>query len=196
MNPYQTADKVIGYLIKRYRKLFGQARTTSFDELNVIAVSHDIYDTALSETKQEMARLSRVVYERYGDREDFDGTAFVLALMLAYDPVTKYVYENEVDRKRARFVEGVLGSPSPLEEIKLAERLWVSMNKVFADEVTFQTMIQAYRDMGVKKVRWVTSVDERRCPTCGSMHGKIYSIDKIPPKPHRNCRCWVEVVDA
>ena len=196
MNPYQTADKVIGYLIKRYRKLFGQARASTFDELNVIAVSHDIYDTALSETKQEMARLSRVVYERYGDREDFDGTAFVLALMLAYDPVTKYVYENEVDRKRARFVEGVLGSPSPLEEIKLAERLWVSMNKVFADEVTFQTMIQAYRDMGVKMVRWVTSEDEKRCPTCGAMHGKIYSIDKVPPKPHRNCRCWVEVAES
>ena len=196
MNPYQTADKVIAYLIKRYQRLFRQARTTSLDELNVIAVSHDIYDTALNETKQEMARLSRVVYERYGDREDFDGTAFVLALMLAYDPVTKYVYENEVDRKRARFVEGVLGSPSPLEEIKLAERLWVSMNKVFADEVTFQTMLQAYRDQGVKKVRWVTSEDERRCPTCGSMHGKIYSIDKVPPKPHRNCRCWVEVAES
>lgn len=196
MNPYQTADKVISYLIKRYGRLFRQARTTSLDELNVIAVSHDIYDTALNETKQEMARLSRAVYERYGDREDFDGTAFVLALMLAYDPVTKYVYENEVDRKRARFVEGVLGSPSPLEEIKLAERLWVSMNKVFADEVTFQTMIQAYRDMGVKKVRWVTSEDERRCATCGAMHGKIYSIDKVPPKPHRNCRCWVEVAES
>ncbi len=196
MNPYQTADKVISYLIKRYQRLFRQARTTSLDELNVIAVSHDIYDAALNETKQEMARLSRVVYERYGDREDFDGTAFVLALMLAYDPVTKYVYENEVDRKRARFVEGVLGSTTPLEEIKLAERLWVSMNKVFADEVTFQTMIQAYKDSGVKMVRWVTSEDERRCATCGAMHGKIYSIDKVPPKPHRNCRCWVEVAES
>lgn len=196
MNPYQTADKVISYLIKRYQRLFRQARTTSLDELNVIAVSHDIYDTALNETKQEMARLSRLVYERYGDREDFDGTAFVLALMLAYDPVTKYVYENEVDRKRARFVEGVLGSTTPLEEIKLAERLWVSMNKVFADEVTFQTMIQAYKDSGVKMVRWVTSEDERRCATCGAMHGKIYSIDKVPPKPHRNCRCWVEVAES
>ena len=196
MNPYQTADKVISYLIKRYQRLFRQARTTSLDELNVIAVSHDIYDTALNETKQEMARLSRVVYERYGDREDFDGTAFVLALMLAYDPVTKYVYENEVDRKRARFVEGVLGSPSPLEEIRLAERLWATMNKVFADEVTFQTMIQAYKDSGVKTVRWVTSEDERRCATCGAMHGKIYSIDKVPPKPHRNCRCWVEVAES
>lgn len=196
MDPYQTADKVISYLIKRYHKLFGQARTTSLDELNVIAVSHDIYDTALNETKKEMARLSSVVYERYGEREDFDGTAFVLALMLAYDPVTKYVYENEVDRKRSRFVEGVLGSTTPLEEIKLAERLWVSMNKVFADEVTFQTMIQAFKDSGVKTVRWVTSEDEKRCPTCGSMHGKIYRIDKVPPKPHRNCRCWVEVADT
>ena len=115
--------------------------------------------------------------------------------MLAYDPTSKYIYQNEVDRKRARFVEGVLSSDFPMEEVKASQRLWIAMNKVFADEVTFQTMIKAYKDSGVKRVRWVTSPDERRCATCGAMHGKVFHIDKVPSKPHRNCRCWVEVVD-
>ena len=194
-NPYKAADKVIAYLNKRYIKLFGKARGLAFDEANVISVSHEIYDTALEETKREMERLSKTVYKKYGENENFDSGAFVLALMLAYDPVTKYVYENEVDRKRARFVEGVLSSDTPLEEVKASQKLWVAMNKIFADEVTFQTMIQAFKDAGVEKVRWVTSADERRCKACGSMHGKVYGIDKIPSKPHRNCRCWVEVVD-
>ena len=194
-NPYKTADKVITYLLKRYIKLFNKARGIAFDEMNVISVSHEIYDAALAETKTEMERLCKTVYEKYSEEENFDSAGFVLALMLAYDPVTKYVYSNEVDRKRARFVEGVLSSDTPLAEVKASQKLWAAMNKVFAEEVTFQTMIQAYKDSGVEMVRWVTSVDERRCPTCGAMHGKVYNINRIPSKPHRNCRCWVEVVD-
>lgn len=194
-NPYTLADKVIAYLTKRYIKLFGKVRGMAFDEMNVISVSHEIYDTALVETKREMARLSKKVYEKYNESDNFDSEGFVLALMLAYDPTSKYIYQNEVDRKRARFVEGVLSSDFPMEEVKASQRLWIAMNKVFADEVTFQTMIKAYKDSGVKRVRWVTSPDERRCSTCGAMHGKVFHIDKVPSKPHRNCRCWVEVVD-
>lgn len=194
-NPYTLADKVIAYLTKRYIKLFGKVRGMAFDEMNVISVSHEIYDTALVETRREMVRLSKKVYEKYKEADNFDSEGFVLALMLAYDPTTKYIYQNEVDRKRARFVEGVLSSDFPMEEVKASQRLWIAMNKVFADEVTFQTMIKAYKDSGVKRVRWVTSPDERRCPVCGAMHGKVYHIDKVPSKPHRNCRCWVEVVD-
>ena len=194
-NPYTLADKVIAYLTKRYIKLFGKVRGMAFDEMNVISVSHEIYDTALVETKREMVRLSKKVYEKYKEADNFDSEGFVLALMLAYDPTTKYIYQNEVDRKRARFVEGVLSSDFPMEEVKASQRLWIAMNKVFADEVTFQTMIKAYKDSGVKRVRWVTSPDERRCPVCGAMHGKVYHIDNVPSKPHRNCRCWVEVVD-
>ena len=194
-NPYTLADKVIAYLTKRYIKLFGKVRGMAFDEMNVISVSHEIYDTALVETKREMVRLSKKVYGKYKEADNFDSEGFVLALMLAYDPTTKYIYQNEVDRKRARFVEGVLSSDFPMEEVKASQRLWIAMNKVFADEVTFQTMIKAYKDSGVKRVRWVTSPDERRCPVCGAMHGRVYHIDKVPSKPHRNCRCWVEVVD-
>ena len=194
-NPYALADKVIAYLTKRYIKLFGKVRGMAFDEMNIISVSHEIYDTALVETKREMARLSKKVYEKYNESDNFDSEGFVLALMLAYDPTSKYIYQNEVDRKRARFVEGVLSSDFPMEEVKASQRLWIAMNKVFADEVTFQTMIKAYKDSGVKRVRWVTSPDERRCATCGAMHGKVFHIDKVPSKPHRNCRCWVEVVD-
>lgn len=195
--PYKIADKVISYLNKRYIKLFRKAQGLGFDEINAISVSHEIYDTALTETKQEMARLAKTVYKKYSsvEEENFDSTSFVLGLMLAYDPITKYVYENEVDRKRARFVEGVLSSETPLEEIKAAQKLWIAMNKIFADDVTFKATIEAYKDSGVKRVKWVTSVDERRCKACASRHGKIYDINKIPTKPHRNCRCWVEVVD-
>lgn len=193
--PYSKTDKVIAYLNKQYAKLF--RKMTSFDELNVIEVSHEIYDEVERLVEQESTRLVKSVYDSYSEEHTLpveEASAFVLALMLAYNPVTKYVYKNELERKRARFAEGVIASDTPREEIELAKRLLVALNRQFEDDVTFDTVVKAYEDDGVEEVRWVTAVDDRRCKECASRHHKIYPIHKIPPKPHRYCRCYVEKV--
>ena len=77
----------------------------------------------------------------------------------------------------------------------MAKRLLIAVNKQFADDATFDAVVKAYEDDGVKRVRWVTAEDDRRCKECKSRHGKIYDIDKIPSKPHVHCRCYVERVD-
>ena len=167
----------------------------SFDELNVINVSHEIFDEAIILTEREVTRLVKAVYDSKregGQISSEDALSLVLTLMLAYNPVTKYVYRNEMDRKRARFAEGVIASDSPREEIALATRLMIATNKQFAEDATFEAAVQAYRDDGVEHVRWVTAVDDRRCAECKSRHGKIYPINNIPPKPHRYCRCYIE----
>ena len=190
---YQKTDKVIAYLSKQYAKLFRQV--TSFDELNVIDVSHKIFDEAVILTEREVTRLVKIVYDSKregGEITTEDALNLVLTLMLAYNPVTKYVYRNEIDRKRSRFVEGVIASDNPREEVALAERLLIATNKQFAEDATFEAAIQAYKDDGVERVRWVTAEDDRRCQECKSRHGKIYPINNIPPKPHRYCRCYIE----
>lgn len=196
-SPYDKTDKTISYLNKQYAKLF--SRLTSFDEMNVIDVSRDIYREILRLIKQESARLVKTVYKSHRVNGDTistkDANALVLLLMLAYNPVTKYVFKNELDRKRARFAEGVISSDTPREEVELAKRLLLGMSKQFEDDITFEAVIQAYKDDGVEKVRWITAVDDKRCTECKSRHNKIYSIDSIPPKPHRYCRCYVEKVD-
>ena len=197
-NPYLKTDKTIAYLTKQYAKLF--RRVTAFDELNVIPVSHEIYDEALKITEQEATRLVKAVYDSYRDPEEevlpvSEAHAAVIAMFAAYNPVTKYVYENELDRKRSRFAEGVISSNTPREEVELAKRLLVGMNKQFADDATFDAVVKAYTDAGVKRVRWITAVDDRRCKECKARHHKIYSIDNIPPKPHLHCRCYVEKVE-
>lgn len=194
-NPYLKTDKTIAYLNKQYSKLF--RKLTSFEELNVIEVSHEIYDEVLKLVEQESTRLVKAVYDNYSESNTIsvaDATAFVLALMLAYNPVTKYVYKNELERKRSRFAEGVIASEIPLEEVELAKRLLVALNRQFEDDVTFDTVVKAYEDDGVEEVRWVTAEDDKRCKECKSRHGKIYPIHKIPSKPHRYCRCYVERV--
>ena len=196
--PYSKADKTIAHLNRQYNRLF--RRVTSFDELNVIQTSHEIYEEAYALAEQEAARLAKAVYGKYRkaseeEKEGFDAASFVLALLLAYNPVTKYVYKNEIDRKRSRFAEGLIASEHPLEEIQLAKRLLAATNAQFMDDVTFNSLVEAYSDNGTEKVRWVTHPDDRRCKTCRAMHGKIYPIDNIPAKPHIHCRCWVEEVD-
>ena len=195
-NPYLKTDKTIAYLNKQYAKLF--RRVTAFDELNVIPLSHEIYDEALEITEREATRLVKTVYDSYREEEVLppsDAHAAVIALMAAYNPVTKYVYENELDRKRSRFAEGVIASTTPREEVELAKRLLIGMNKQFADDATFDAVVKAYADDGVKRVRWITAVDDRRCKECKARHHKIYSIDNIPPKPHLHCRCYVEKIE-
>ena len=193
--PYRKTDRVIAYLNKQYDELF--QKLTSFEELNVINVSHEIYDEVLKLVERESTRLVKSVYDSYSDSNvisESEANAFVLALMLAYNPVTKYIYKNELERKRARFAEGVIASDTPQEEVELAERLLVALNRQFEDDVTFDTVVKAYEDDGVKEVRWITAVDDKRCAECKSRHHKIYPIHNIPPKPHRFCRCYVEKV--
>ena len=195
--PYRKTDKVIDYMNRQYGRLFRKA--ASFDELNVIPLSHEIYDAVYAMVKKEATRLAGVIYSDHRDEDEtegeFDATGFVLALLLAYNPVTKYVFETELDRKRARFAESLIASNTPLEEIALAKRLVAGMDAQFMDDVTFEAVVQAFRDNGTERVRWVTAEDDRRCKKCKSMHGKIYPIDEIPPKPHIHCRCWVEEVE-
>lgn len=191
-SPYSKTDKTIAYLNKQYVKLFRQVM--SFDELNVIQVSHEIYNEVLRIIEREASRLVKAVYDSHNETAEIaneDAGSFVLLLMLAYNPVTKYVFKNELDRKRSRFAEGVIASDTPREEIELAKRLLARMNKQFLDDVTFDTVVKAYKDDGVERVRWITAPDDRRCSECKSRHNKIYPIDDIPPKPHLHCRCYV-----
>lgn len=173
-------------------------KTASIDALNIIDLSHEIYEEAYQLAEQEAIRLVESVYGSYRRGEEtegaFDPVSFVLALVLAYNPVTKYVFKNEIDRKRARFAESMLSSTTPAEEIARAKRLLAATNAQFMDDVTFDTLIQAYKDNGTKMVRWVTAVDDRRCNQCAARHGKKYPIDNVPAKPHIHCRCYVEEV--
>ena len=47
-----------------------------------------------------------------------------------------------------------------------------------------------YEDAGITKVQLWADEDERRCPQCGKLHKKIYSVHEQMPVPvHPRCRC-------
>lgn len=52
------------------------------------------------------------------------------------------------------------------------------------------------KERGISKVMWITQRDERVCPYCESLDGLIFEIDRLPARPHINCRCtFKEVAD-
>ena len=58
-----------------------------------------------------------------------------------------------------------------------------------------------FRELGITKYQFYTKPDERRCETCGSMHGLVFPISAyevgVTASPlHPRCRCWeVPVMD-
>lgn len=152
---------------------------------------------------QDLARDSQEVFlelaqERYQEAEPHGeeppDLAWLLALLAAYNAVTKYQYTNEVERKRQYTTEGINSSTAKVTEFRRGLHYWADLTSNYADIVTDESTLKAYRDAGVKRVRWVTAGDEKVCETCRERNGKVYSINAIPPKPHKHCRCVYEPV--
>lgn len=105
------------------------------------------------------------------------------------DPVTMYRFESETQRKKDRLIEAIIASHIKGMEIDKALRLWTLQVAHYADKSVDRATLQAYRDLGVKNVVWVTMDDEKVCAACEERDGNVYPIDEVPPKPHIRCRC-------
>ncbi len=46
-----------------------------------------------------------------------------------------------------------------------------------------------YREVGIKKVKWLTANDERTCAVCSGLDGNVFKIEDDPGLPHPLCRC-------
>ena len=60
----------------------------------------------------------------------------------------------------------------------------------FFNEATYK----AYKEHGVEQYRFVASLDERTCPICGGLDGRIFKLSERQeginyPTMHPNCRC-------
>lgn len=198
-NYYNLADKAIELLNKRATKRFEDAKDKAaqdgFDELSVLSVTRELYDQLEADNRQVYLELAQ---ERYQEAEPHGeeppDLAWLLALLAAYNAVTKVIYDNDVDRKRQYTAEGINSSTAKVTEFRRGLHYWADLTATYSDIVTDESTLKAYRDAGVKKVRWVTAGDEKVCDTCRERNGKVYPINAIPPKPHRRCRCIWEAV--
>ena len=178
-------------LFSKYKAVIGQQDST----LNVIKQTRRLYSFLTKANEDALLEIAKESYLAANpEAKKLPDKKWLLAFLLGYNPVTKYVYEHEVERKRARLAEAIISVGATQQEFTTASNLFWRQTAQYGIDVTDASTLKAYKDMGIEKVRWKTEEDNRVCKTCKDRNNKIYPIDNIPSKPHYGCRCWYEAV--
>ena len=126
-----------------------------------------------------------------GDVRDLD-EGWIEDFFDEYNPVTKYVFRNEIDRKKSRLFESLVASESERHKsYKTAENLIIRQTKQYAVDLEDAIAKVVYEDIGVEKVVWNAEIDHKTCGVCAELDGQIFDLNSVPPKQHINCRCWI-----
>jgi len=202
--PYQLTDEAAEKIISKIHKEFRHNRLALFDEMNVIQTRKHIkklYKSVYQAIKKELGEiledLSAEIYDEAsalgfdGELKDLD-EAWIEEFFDEYNPTTKYVFSNELDRKESRLFESIVADiASKLQSYKTAERLL--SNQIKHNSILFEDAVQkiTYKGMGVKKVKWIAEDDHKTCSVCRALDQAIFLLEEVPFKPHPNCRCYL-----
>ncbi len=69
--------------------------------------------------------------------------------------------------------------------LELREELFKKRDPLIFEDIDF------WKRRGVKKVKWIASLGDRTCEKCKKLNGKTFDIDKVPKRPHKDCRCAI-----
>lgn len=203
--------KIKETITREFKKLIELA----FDEISAITapiIVRNTYDRIAEENKKEYKKIAddaieyaltylEELKEEYGgtdlffEKPDVTADEMVKKVLSEYNPVTGYLYERELQRKQERLAEGMITAKRNndrsfyRDNLRTNANLLYTQSKQYADDVADQTVIEVWKRVGIKKIQWITERDDRVCSECRPLDGKIFDIDKVPPKPHYNCRC-------
>lgn len=218
-NWYKRGDTKLKALIVSISRIFKKSRLTlDFDNINkpvstMRETSITIYRELEKKNRSAFLDLGLLVYmEAYAEakpesKPDKDAAQekinekWLDSLQGEYNPVTKYVYAREVERKRARFFESTVADIEAKDrrglesDYRTAENLWTRQTRQAMIDVEDRAAHDGYKAAGVKRVQWITQQDAGVCSECKALNGLIFPIDRIPDKPHYNCRCYVRPID-
>jgi SPP1 gp7 family putative phage head morphogenesis protein len=210
---YRLADKLLEQLKKLIRREFNRLGVFGFDELNAPRVTSEteaLFDRLMNENKKQYLKAAKKAYSDavalavaagYKDpgREGVN-EMWLIGLLGAYNFVSGYLYESEAERKRLRLAEQMMTSREYLnrtlynDSLRRSANLWWTQTAHYMLDAVDKATLDGYRDSGVEKVMWNTNIDGRECKTCRERNGKVYPIGNVPPKAHRNCRCYLTPV--
>ena len=202
---------VTKFLIKRIQKGKDNAKrrltVLKFDELNVLNEIDRLYSGIDEYCETEFLWLYCERYKelwRYlkGEEPDEDILDELVEMYLAGlwnepNEITHYAFEPELIRKRDRAKEAIVSVPTKVQkQVELDKHIRYAIQQIgfYTDIVSQEAELQAYKDAGVKKVKWNIYGDNRVCSDCHDLNGKIFDIDNIPDRPHVRCRCYLTPV--
>ena len=211
---YRYLDKLLEIEKKKIRTEFNYLSVKGFDELNVVSTRKDIqemFDRFLADNEAMYLKAAKDAYKKavkaakedgFEGEETEIGGEWLLGLLSGYNFVTGYLYDKEADRKRLRLNEQILTAREYnnrtmyQESLRKAANLWWTQTAQYGISAVDEATIKGFDDMGVTEVRWIAADDEKTCEVCGSRDNKVYRLNKIPPKPHYGCRCYIVPVKA
>lgn len=210
---YRLADKLLEQLKKLIRREFNRLGIFGFDELNAPRITKEtvsLFDRMMRENQKQYLKVAEKAYsdaialavaagyEKPGKNRIDE--MWLLGFLGAYNFVSGYLYESEAERKRLRLAEQMmtakeyLNRPLYNDSLRRSANLWWTQTAHYMLDAVDTATLDGYKDSGVEKVKWNTNIDGRECKVCRERNGKTYDIDKVPPKAHRNCRCYVTPV--
>lgn len=198
---YEFVDRAVGTLNRYYISQFNKLKTVPADEINTLRAVKEVYEAVDQRTREYYLMIARKVYvtvaKYYGFEIPFEvlGVDWVARILEGFDPVTKYVYIHEVDRKSARTFEAMIASEIRTQEIENGLRQWYRQAKQYADNIVKEAIDELFEENDVEYVRWVTELDGKACAQCEDLHGKVFKKGTTSPPIHYGCRCYLEKVD-
>ena len=210
---YKLADKLLAQLQKLIRREFNRLGIFGFDELNAPRVTREttaLFNRMLAENRKRFLEVAKKAYldavavaVAAGYRDPGEGKindSWLIGFLGAYNFVSGYLYESEAERKRLRLAEQMLTAreylnrPMYNDSLRRSANLWWTQTAHYMLDAVDTATLDGYKDCGVEKAKWNTNIDGRECKVCRERNGKIYTIDNVPPKAHRNCRCYLTPV--
>ena len=202
--PYKMVDEAAAKITSKIHQQFRHNRLALFDEMNILQTKKhinklykDVYKTIKKEFVSILNPLYQEIYDEAlalgfdGDLEDLD-EAWIEEFFSEYNPVTKYVFFNEIERKKSRLFESVVASnKEKIQSYKTAENLLIRQVKQNAVDLEDSVKKAVYKAVKVEKVMWVSEQDSKTCGVCNGLDGEIFELKDAPPKQHINCRCYL-----
>ncbi len=190
-------------ITKKLNKQFRHNRLALIDELNIVGVKKHIkklYTNSQRIIKNEFLETINLIYQEAYDEAfeaGFDGTPDVLdedwidEFLNDYNPTTKYVFNNEIERKKQYLQEDIIAEPDDINQAyEKAEKRLIKQVKQGGIDLDDAVVRKAFEDSGVQKVTWNAEDDGKTCGDCRELDGQIFELKDLPPKQHHNCRCW------
>jgi SPP1 gp7 family putative phage head morphogenesis protein len=196
---YRYLDSVLSATKKKIRTEFNHLGSMGFDELNVAntrKITLAMFERLITANKEAYLKIAKKAYSAAKGPESVDSN-FIDDVLLAYNLVTGYLYKNEAERKRLRLNEQILTAREHAdgnmyrESLRKTANLWYTQTAQYGVDIVDAATLKAYRDRGIKYVKWIAQDDGRECADCGGRSGKVYKISDIPSKTHYGCRCYL-----
>ena len=196
---YDFADKAIKDMNRRNLRAFDKLKLLNFDELNVLRTVTVTYKDSVKLAKNHFKAIYLNAYldameevgQKKKDLSDDILDDWLLDMLEDYDALTHYRFNEETERKKARTAEALIATKVDAREVERALKLWTLQVATYADRSVLDGRMKAFKDAGVKKVKWVTQDDNKVCGDCELLDGKIFPVDKVPPRSHYGCRCYL-----